>query len=81
MIRIDQNIKEVFLLKVDIFNTENKYKSGVSQIIPYIVPVIQTITNIIVTAMPVIQQIITVGGKGYGSNLRYPYCKGQKDDQ
>lgn len=26
MIRIDQNIKEVFLLKVDIFNTENKYK-------------------------------------------------------
>ena len=21
------------------------------------------------------------GGKGYGSNLRYPYCKGQKDDQ
>lgn len=21
------------------------------------------------------------GGKSYGSNLRYPYCKGQKDDQ
>lgn len=21
------------------------------------------------------------GGKGYGSNLRYPYCKGKKDDQ
>lgn len=21
------------------------------------------------------------GGKDYGSNLRYPYCKGQKDDQ